>query len=55
MDCMSMYLDGVASNGFHICSHNSFQFSVAWWERREGETVLRVETANNSYCVWLER
>ena len=38
-----------AENGhnFHICSHNTFQFSVAW----EVENGIRIETANNSYFV----
>lgn len=39
----------VAEHGknFHICSHNTFQFSVAW----EVENGYRIETANNSYFV----
>lgn len=39
----------MAENGhnFHICSHNTFQFSVAW----ETEKGYRLETANNSYLV----
>ena len=38
-----------AENGhnFHICSHNTFQFSVAW----ETEEGVRIETATNSYLV----
>lgn len=39
----------MAENGhnFHICSHNTFQFSVAW----EVENGVRIETANNSYLI----
>lgn len=33
---------------FHICSHNTFQYSVAW----ETETAFYIETANNSYVVY---
>lgn len=33
--------------GFHICSHNSFGFSVAW----EVENGVRIETPQNSYFV----
>lgn len=33
--------------GFHIFSHNTFSFSVAWWSA-EG---LRIETSQNSYLV----
>ncbi|MBO5828909.1 MAG: hypothetical protein J6R59_10730 [Paludibacteraceae bacterium] len=32
---------------FHICSHNTFNFSVAW----ETEEGTRIETANNSYLI----
>lgn len=32
---------------FHICSHNTFSFTVAW-ETKEG---VRIETSNNSYFV----
>ena len=32
---------------FHICSHNSFSYVVAW-ETAQG---VRVETSNNSYLV----
>ena len=39
----------VAEQGknFHICSHNTFQFSVAW----ETEKGVRIETANSSYLI----
>lgn len=33
---------------FHICSHNTFQYSVAW----ETENAYRIETANNSFCIY---
>ena len=38
-----------AENGhnFHICSHNTFQFSVAW----EVENGMRMETAQSSYLI----
>lgn len=32
---------------FHICSHNTFSFSVAW----ETDKGIRIETANNSYLI----
>lgn len=32
---------------FHICSHNTFGFSVAW-ETKEG---VRIETPQNSYLI----
>lgn len=38
-----------AENGknFHICSHNTFGFSVAW----EVENGVRIETPQNSYLI----
>lgn len=38
-----------AENGtdFHICSHNTFSYSVAW----EVENGMRMETAQNSYLI----
>lgn len=44
--CMDM--DGY---NFHICSHNSFQYSVAW----ETDKAYYVETANHSYIVYKNR
>ena len=43
--CNSM--DG---ENFHICSHNSFQFSVAW----KANGAYYIETASNSYIIWLD-
>lgn len=39
----------MAENGtdFHICSHNTFGYSVAW----EVENGMRMETAKNSYLI----
>ena len=35
---------------FHICSHNSFTFSVAWFT----DKGVRVETRDNSYFIPME-
>ena len=32
---------------FHICSHNTFSYSVAW----EVQNGMRMETAQNSYLI----
>ena len=39
----------VAEHGknFHICSHNTFQYTLAW----ETEKGVRIETAKNSYLI----
>ena len=38
---------------FHICSANTFQFTVAWNYVNDvtGEIMTRVETANHTYIV----
>lgn len=38
---------------FHICSHNSHRFSVAWNYVNEetGEVMTRIETADNTYVI----
>lgn len=43
------------AHNFHICSHNTFGFTVAWRGMMDGEEILRYETKDNSYLVWLER
>ena len=53
--CYELYVSDVNAIDFHICSHNSFCYSVAWNTIIDGEEVLRVETANNSFLVWLDR
>lgn len=46
IDCLYM---AQAENGknFHICSHNTFGFSVSW----EVENGVRIETPKSSYFV----
>mgnify|MGYP003499682195 CR=1 FL=1 len=36
-DVYEMYMNDEEADNFHICSHNSFQFTVAW--DRAGEVV----------------
>lgn len=54
-DCISMFCETEESTYFHICSHNIFQYSCAWLGKKDGENILRMETATNSYLVWLDR
>ena len=53
--CHELYINTENHEDFHICSHNTFQYTVAWYGTKDGEKILRVETANNSFLVWLER
>ena len=34
---------------------NSFGFTASWLGTIEGENIMRVETKDNSYIVWLDR
>ncbi len=38
---------GENGKNFHICSHNTFGFSVAW----EVENGMRIETPKSSYLI----
>lgn len=53
--CYSEYANTEDSTAFSICSHNTFQFSCSWLGKLNGEEIMRYETANNSYLIWLER
>lgn len=45
-DCYAMFLAEDGYN-FHICSHNTFGFSVAWLT----EKGYRIETPKSSYLI----
>lgn len=51
-DCKRWYLEDNGYN-FHICSANTWQFTVAWnyVNVETGEVMTRVETASSSYIV----
>ena len=53
--CMEQYYNTENHELFSICSHNTFQFTCGWFGTKDGERIARLETANNSYLVWLER
>lgn len=53
--CYNEYLNTEEGEGFSICSHNTFQFTCSWLGKLNGEVIMRYETANNSYLIWLER
>ena len=53
--CREEYVNTENSNYFHICSANIFCFTVAWYGTMNSENILRFETRDNSYLVWLDR
>lgn len=46
VDCVDKCM-AEGGHNFHICSHNTFGFSVAW----ETEKGVRIETPKNSYLI----
>ena len=53
--CIEQYHKTENHSGFSICSHNSFGFTCSWFGEIEGENILRYETKDNSYIVFLNR
>lgn len=53
--CYEQFCDTEDSDSFGICSHNTFGFTCSWLGKKDGEDILRYETKDNSYLVWLER
>ena len=53
--CWEQYCKGENSTSFGVGNANSFGFTASWLETRDGEDVMRIETKDNSYLVWLNR
>ena len=43
------------STAFGVGNANSFGFTASWLETKDGEDVMRIETKDNSYLLWLNR
>lgn len=53
--CYNEYRKTENSTAFSICSHNTFSFSCSWLGNKDGENIMRIETRDNTYLIWLER
>ena len=53
--CWEQCCEGENSIAFGVGNANSFGFTASWIETKDGEHVMRIETKDNSYLVWLER
>lgn len=53
--CWEQYCKGENSKCFGVGNANRFGFTARWLETRDGEEVMRIETKDNSYLVWLNR
>lgn len=54
-ECLKMWNETEEHGTFKICSHNSFGFVCSWTGMKDGENIMRVETKDSSYLVWLDR
>lgn len=53
--CFDKYAKTEGSANFHICSFNTFNFTVGWCGKYNGELAIFLETRDNSYIVLLEK
>lgn len=53
--CWEQYSSDDNASAFGVGNANSFSFTASWLTIIDGEEVLRVETKDNSYLVWLDR
>lgn len=53
--CYDEFLHTENCSAFSICSHNTFGFSCSWLGTKDGENIMRYETKDNSYLIWLDR
>ena len=53
--CYNEFLNTENGKAFSICSHNTYGFTCSWIGNKDGENIMRYETKDNSYLVWLDR
>lgn len=53
--CWEQYCKGENSTAFGVGNANLFGFTASWLETKDGEDVMRIETKDNSYLLWLNR
>ena len=53
--CYEQYLKTDNHNYFRVGNANTFGFCASWFGTLDGEPILRYETKDNSYLVWLNR
>lgn len=53
--CREQYYDTPDHDAWGICTHNTWGFSVSWVGTHNGESIMRLETPNNSYMIFLDR
>lgn len=53
--CYEQYLKSEDASAFGVGNANSFSFTASWFCTYNYQEVMRVETKDNSYIVYLDR
>lgn len=53
--CWKQYRNDETSAAFGVGNANTFGFTASWLAIKDGENIMRIETKDNSYLVWLDR
>lgn len=53
--CREQYANDNQSTAFGVGNANTFGFTCSWLTIIDGENVMRIETKDNSYLVWLDK
>lgn len=53
--CWKEFINDNQSTTFGVGNANSFGFTCSWLAIKDNENIMRIETKNSSYLVWLER
>lgn len=53
--CKEQYFKTENATGFGVGNANSFGFTASWFGTLNGENIMRVETKDNTYIVYLDR
>lgn len=53
--CWEQYENDNQSSAFGVGNANSYGFTCSWLAIKDNENIMRIETKDNSYLVWLDR
>ncbi len=53
--CWEQFANDNKATSFGVGNANSFAFTCSWLTIKDGEDIMRIETKDNSYIIWLDR
>lgn len=53
--CWRKFKKDNKSTGFGVGNASKTSFTCSWYAIKDGEPIMRIETKDNSYLVWLDR